>query len=1237
MGNEEVFGQTSSDNCAGATTLSVNSTCIATGGTTAMATNSGIAACSGTAAKDVWYKFVATSTTATITLTCPATLDGVIELWTACGGSRLFCKDAASAGGTETMKATGLTAGSTYYLDIYDWAGTYAGPFTICIKDVPSNDNCSGAFLLQQNTSCSATSGAVDGSTSSGITSCSAGGVATNDVWYKFVATSSTPTITLTSATLDGVLELYGSCGGAIIKCRDVGGAGATENLLCIGTASLTVGSTYYVDVYDYGGLTTGAFTICVAGVPFNDDCSNGTVLPVNTTCVTTAGTTVGSTNSGITACSGTAAKDVWYKFVATATTATITLTPGAALDGVIELFSGCGVSKLACQDVGSTGAVETMIYTALTVGYTYYIDIYDFRGGANADAFTICVYSNPAACTAVIITTQPGDACASVGATKTFTVVATGTGGATPYQWQVSTDNGVTWANLANGGNYSNVTTAILSVTGIPGGFNGYQYRCACSNGTCTSYSTGAIISVGVAAPGAPTANAASSISSQGFTANWTAVAGVTRYLLDVSTDASFSYTEYVSGYNKLDVGTAILKKVRGVACGLTYYYRVWAVNGCGQTSSTNTITVTTSACGGDNCASPIVLPTVSSICNTPWYSTGGATASAEQATSCYATGTLDVWFSFVAPASGTVTVDMMGAAQLNQHVMDPEFRVYAGTCATLTCVPNMTSTNLTNEWNGTETAYTYSLTPGATYLVRADNTQNLPGAFGMCVTNGARTGADQPQDAIPLANYDCYPQDTRYWTFCSSAGLTNVGEPASPTCWRTEYGQTMWFSFVATTTAQMITTDWVTSGKPRGPDNRLAVYNSTLTTLMGCQDDIHISGGTLYGFDQLSGTDSLTALSVTGLTAGSLYYVRVDARSGIVAICTEPAPVNDACSTASQAVLNTIIPTNTTGAAPWTATSAGSLTVANPVADFGFSCAGGSTTQNILYWYFDCAAGASDTYYINQWSQVCDMSDGSQFVVFKEGLNCSTLDLAPVAVNAANTTICSNAQMTGRSLSAYFDGGFRYYIVFDGATGDECTYQWEITRAVPAPLPVELLDVTAGCKGKGVQINWITASERNNDHFEVERSSDGQNFSVVVANVKGAGNSSTSKYYTAMDNTVEGTTYYYRVKQVDLNGETTFSKTVSALCARKGFDVIAIVPVPSDNYVDVYYYTDKADDISFRIYDVVGQEIVKENDKAQEGANIHRLDLTEMRSGVYYLTVISSQGVYSSKIVKR
>src|SRR5205085_2864006 len=94
---------------------------------------------------------------------------------------------------------------------------------------------------------------------------------------------------------------------------------------------------------------------------------------------------------------------------------------------------------------------------------------------------------------------------------------------------------------------------------------------------------------------PSAPTANAATSVTGNSFTANWSSSSNATGYRLDVSPNSSFS--SFVSGYQDLDVGNVLSQNIAGLSANTAYFYRVRAYNTGGTSGSSNTISATTTA----------------------------------------------------------------------------------------------------------------------------------------------------------------------------------------------------------------------------------------------------------------------------------------------------------------------------------------------------------------------------------------------------------------------------------------------------------------------------------------------------------------------------------------------------------------------------------------------------------------------------------------------------------------
>jgi hypothetical protein len=207
-------------------------------------------------------------------------------------------------------------------------------------------------------------------------------------------------------------------------------------------------------------------------------------------------------------------------------------------------------------------------------------------------------VVSNPAGSVtsqiAVLTVTNPPPsapmASAASGVSGTgFTANWTISSGATGYRLDVSTSSA--FSSYVNG--YLNLdlgNVASQTVSGISAGTT-YYYRVRAYNGVGTSVSSGTISVTTL--PVVPLANAASNVTTNGFSANWTTSSGATGYQLDVSTSSTFS--SYVSGYANLSLSTVTNHTVSGLNAGTVYYYRVRAYSSVGASGNSGTISVTT------------------------------------------------------------------------------------------------------------------------------------------------------------------------------------------------------------------------------------------------------------------------------------------------------------------------------------------------------------------------------------------------------------------------------------------------------------------------------------------------------------------------------------------------------------------------------------------------------------------------------------------------------------------
>lgn len=134
---------------------------------------------------------------------------------------------------------------------------------------------------------------------------------------------------------------------------------------------------------------------------------------------------------------------------------------------------------------------------------------------------------------------------------------------------------------------------------------------------------------------------------------------------------------------------------------------------------------------------------------------------------------------------------------------------------------------------------------------------------------------------------------------------------------------------------------------------------------------------------------------------------------------------------------------------------------------------------------------------------------------------------------------------------------------IGLDGNAGANCTYSMSATNTQTV-LPITLMDFDVTKNTGFVTANWRTATEKNNDYFTLEKSIDGSVFETVGI-VDGAGNSSGTKRYNYTDKNPAYGLSYYRLKQTDYDGTSTYSQMRVIEYLSSGVMGFDLIPNPS------------------------------------------------------------------------
>lgn len=151
----------------------------------------------------------------------------------------------------------------------------------------------------------------------------------------------------------------------------------------------------------------------------------------------------------------------------------------------------------------------------------------------------------------------------------------------------------------------------------------------------------------------------------------------------------------------------------------------------------------------------------------------------------------------------------------------------------------------------------------------------------------------------------------------------------------------------------------------------------------------------------------------------------------------------------------------------------------------------------------------------------------------------------------------------------------------------------RWTLSDQVNNPLPIELLSFTASVTPRlEVQLDWITASEINSSHFEVQRSQNGEDFERIGTR-EAAGFSESQLVYDLLDEEPYKGISYYRLRQIDLDGTYEYSEIRTVYISEEK-DNITVFPNPVRNEAMLYLQGLPEEDTHFELYNIKGQLIM-------------------------------------------
>jgi hypothetical protein len=173
-------------------------------------------------------------------------------------------------------------------------------------------------------------------------------------------------------------------------------------------------------------------------------------------------------------------------------------------------------------------------------------------------------------------------------------------------------------------------------------------------------------------------------------------------------------------------------------------------------------------------------------------------------------------------------------------------------------------------------------------------------------------------------------------------------------------------------------------------------------------------------------------------------------------------------------------------------------------------------------------------------------------------------------------------------------------------------------------AVLPIELVSFQANCTDDNtVSVSWSTASEHNTSHYVVEKSRDGQNWSVL--GVTGAAVNSTELLnYEMIDVELSSEVVYYRLTQYDNDGQFEVFNVVALNCEINSTNTLTTYPNPSENNFYLNLFTDEMEgNGQIIVLDGNGRVVYTKSVLLQNGNNVILIDDMNAEPGIYYIKV--------------
>jgi len=193
--------------------------------------------------------------------------------------------------------------------------------------------------------------------------------------------------------------------------------------------------------------------------------------------------------------------------------------------------------------------------------------------------------------------------------------------------------------------------------------------------------------------------------------------------------------------------------------------------------------------------------------------------------------------------------------------------------------------------------------------------------------------------------------------------------------------------------------------------------------------------------------------------------------------------------------------------------------------------------------------------------------------------------------------------------------------------------------TFTVSLPTPGKMSDLSAKhTQPNTVLLSWTTFMEEGNRHFEIQKSEDGHKFSniAVQPSLAAQGNSSSPINYTFQDNSATGDRAFYRLRQVNLDGQSAYSNVATVQLTKKANMSLQVHPNPAGESVLIHFNGEMGKNARLQVQTLNGKIIQEHSLNAAETNSIN-ISLTGLAAGIYLIHYADDTLKLTQKLTKK